>query len=1328
MKILSFTIPLFFALFTSLSASAQVARTQSHCGNISDKGQDDPPSDCPPTGGRFNAFSGNLHREVKDLEVWGSVGEIPLALERYGNSRGFRGWELRFTDYLVDDVNSIGQPLIIANYSRGGSTVFTQNPADHSQWVAPPGISKRLFQYGNDYYLQDANGHRYHFQKVTFLSQSVYLLKEIFDSQQNKYTLSYTNPLNPIQLTRVSEPAGRFLDYSWGTFNDSIVITKIQTSDGRSVLPVYQKFIDSNNQAWNVLKQVNYGDSTKAIYTYIAQEKHYAGARPYLEHAIDPRYIGDDANMRFTYDSRNTVGFLKEEKNGVTGDVMVTFVIDPAFKKVCYPNGRVQTLQFPDSMRGRLSAYTDGLNNRTSYVFENGKDGFEKTVTDPLGRVTTYNSQTIYGNPLEVTYPDGSKEKWTRDTLDLILTHTDELNRVTTYTRDAWHRITRTDYPDGSFETFIYNSFSQVLDHRKKNGGMEHFQYDARGLKTKFTDALGNITTYTYDGADRLASVTDARRNKIQYAYNERGLLIKQTNADLSFTTYTYDDFGNRTSMTNELGKKWTTVYDAFKRPVTVTDPLNRTTTYSYDLPGAAMCGCTHPVHHPTKITLPSGKITEIEYDVEWNKIRETVGKGTADEASTYFQYDKVGNLVATIDPKGKKWKTAYDVRNRKISSTDPLGNKTTWTYDATGNVLTMKRPDNGTTVNVYDNMNRQIQTTDHKAQVTKMMYDADGNMVKLTDPKNNAYSFEYDLLDRKTKMIYPDASFEAYGYDSTSNLKIYTNRAGNIRTYTYDNRNRELNSTWNDGLTPVISRSYDKVSRLLTMTSSVSALSYIYDDANQLTSETQAVTGGGGGKIIKYKYNPDGLRDSMTYPDGIGLRYSYNNRNLLATISQNSAPALATYSYDENANRINKVLNNGTATTYTYDDANRMLIVDHKKGGISFARFDYGYDNVNRRTFMKRDKAKGDVYAYDAIDQVTDVKYEVTNPEGAPVSPGRTVNYGLDAAGNRTIVTDNGKTTNYTTNNLNQYNNVGADALTYTANGSLKTYSGWTYTYDAQDRMTKAQKGATTVDFVYDAMNRCVKRTINGAATFFYYDDWNLLEERNSSNAVAARYVQGVNIDEILTKVSSANTIYYHHDALGSVVRLTGNTGNLLEQYSYDIFGTPLIKNNSGTVISATAFGNRFMFTGREYILEIGLYDYRNRIYSYIFGRFLQIDSLRFDAGDYNFYRYVKNSPINNVDPMGMFTNIGMRNFAIGLSKLAAANLEWMLCLVFRCTSITTTTLFYHSNGGYLWIPLNDDDDDSPNDDRRGGFNENSRNIFININLRANKKRSRCK
>ncbi len=52
---------------------------------------------------------------------------------------------------------------------------------------------------------------------------------------------------------------------------------------------------------------------------------------------------------------------------------------------------------------------------------------------------------------------------------------------------------------------------------------------------------------------------------------------------------------------------------------------------------------------------------------------------------------------------------------------------------------------------------------------------------------------------------------------------------------------------------------------------------------------------------------------------------------------------------------------------------------------------------------------------------------------------------------------------------------------------------------------------------------------------------------------------------------------------------------------------------------------------------LMIGIYDYRNRVYSPDLGRFLQTDPIRFDAGDVNLYRYVGNGVTRLKDPSGL-------------------------------------------------------------------------------------------
>ena len=77
-------------------------------------------------------------------------------------------------------------------------------------------------------------------------------------------------------------------------------------------------------------------------------------------------------------------------------------------------------------------------------------------------------------------------------------------------------------------------------------------------------------------------------------------------------------------------------------------------------------------------------------------------------------------------------------------------------------------------------------------------------------------------------------------------------------------------------------------------------------------------------------------------------------------------------------------------------------------------------------------------------------------------------------------------------------------------------------------------------------------------------------------------------------------------------------------------------MRNAAGQAVPESTVGNRFLFTGREWLGESGLYDYRNRVYSPALGRFLQTDPILFAAGDVNVYRYVANDPVKYVDPTG--------------------------------------------------------------------------------------------
>src|SRR5256885_14647807 len=80
---------------------------------------------------------------------------------------------------------------------------------------------------------------------------------------------------------------------------------------------------------------------------------------------------------------------------------------------------------------------------------------------------------------------------------------------------------------------------------------------------------------------------------------------------------------------------------------------------------------------------------------------------------------------------------------------------------------------------------------------------------------------------------------------------------------------------------------------------------------------------------------------------------------------------------------------------------------------------------------------------------------------------------------------------------------------------------------------------------------------------------------------------------DEILMRGDSIyGWFFYHADKQGSVNALVDLSGHVAEKYTYDAFGRPTILSANNTQLSSSAVGNRFMFTGREWLGELQLYD----------------------------------------------------------------------------------------------------------------------------------------
>ena len=118
--------------------------------------------------------------------------------------------------------------------------------------------------------------------------------------------------------------------------------------------------------------------------------------------------------------------------------------------------------------------------------------------------------------------------------------------------------------------------------------------------------------------------------------------------------------------------------------------------------------------------------------------------------------------------------------------------------------------------------------------------------------------------------------------------------------------------------------------------------------------------------------------------------------------------------------------------------------------------------------------------------------------------------------------------------------------------------------------------------------------------------------------------------MDQTFAELRSDVTSYFEQDGIGSITSLSNPASALANTYTYDSFGK--LTASTGTLT------NPFQFTGREFDPETGIYQYRARDYDQRGGRFISEDPMGFDSG-VNFYDYVKNRPLDSVDPLGLST-----------------------------------------------------------------------------------------
>jgi RHS repeat-associated protein len=94
--------------------------------------------------------------------------------------------------------------------------------------------------------------------------------------------------------------------------------------------------------------------------------------------------------------------------------------------------------------------------------------------------------------------------------------------------------------------------------------------------------------------------------------------------------------------------------------------------------------------------------------------------------------------------------------------------------------------------------------------------------------------------------------------------------------------------------------------------------------------------------------------------------------------------------------------------------------------------------------------------------------------------------------------------------------------------------------------------------------------------------------------------------------------------------------SGTVVERYAYDANGAFIVMDDSWTLRSGSLYAWQYLFQGRPFDSDAGLYDDRARAFSPTLGRWLQMDPTGFSSADINLYGFELNRSTSLLDPDG--------------------------------------------------------------------------------------------
>jgi YD repeat-containing protein len=685
--------------------------------------------------------------------------------------------------------------------------------------------------------------------------------------------------------------------------------------------------------------------------------------------------------------------------------------------------------------------------------------------------------------------------------------------------------------------------------------------YDDERRPTRINHLDGTADLMNYDCCG-LASTTDRDGVTTSFAYDDLKRLVQSTHLGIS-SLYTYDPAGNKTSE-SRVGTDSVAhalhgyAYDVAGRGVAETNATGVITTYSESYNPAT--GLT------TRTT--------------------TTAFGTSDQATRIAVYAADGLLLSVTGTAVNPVRYAYGVEPEsgvyrlftQQIKLDLSGNDTPeWTktyYDMAGRAYkTVYAAASGTPAaqtyfNTYGQLSEQV---DPDGVITVFLYNGRGELQDTVLDANRNGSLDLAGLDRVTRNIQDAIHNSTYGCDvQRTRTFVFPNNNDGATSNEISRVERSTDGlrTWNttpglSGLTVVSSTqvAYNPVTGIRTETVTApdgSCVIRTYTNG-RLTASTQYAYGGAQTGQTTYTYDANGRLAATIDARNGATSYSYDNADRIVTTTTpppgNGQSAQTTTSSYDNQGRVWKtVLPDGTSVTNQYY-SNGLL---YQTSGSRTYPVRYAYDAQGRMTSMTTwsslaggTGAATTTWSYDPYRGWLASKRDAAgNGCDYTYSPSGRLSTRLWGRGSPRLQTSYG------------YDVFGSPSSITYSDGLTPSVS---FTYDRRGRQIGVVDGACTISRSYNDANLFTGEsyaggTLGGFSVTNTYDS--VLRKgsagvRNPSGAAFASATYGYDGASRLSTVSGAGSVTYTYLAnsplIGNILLQQSGTTRLAVNKSYD-------------------------------------------------------------------------------------------------------------------------------------------------------------------------------